>query len=103
MLDDGAAAFTVRPTVVVWVKLPDVPVMVTVVVPVAAVLLAANVRALVPVVGFVPNFAVTPLRRVNVDKGTLPRKPFGGLTVIVSVLLLPPCVAVKLLVDPDRL
>ena len=59
-------------------------------VPVAAVPLAANVRALVPVVGFVTNVAVTPLGSVDVDKVTLPVKPFVGVTVIVSVPLLLP-------------
>jgi hypothetical protein len=51
-----AAAVTVTPTVVVWLKLPDVPVMVTVVgPPTVAVLLAASVSVL-PL-----NDAVTPL------------------------------------------
>ena len=92
-----------RFTVAVWLRAPDVPVIVTAVVPLAAELLAKNVSELVPVVGFAPNFAVTPLGRVDVDKVTLPVKPFVGLTVIVSVPLLLPCVAVKLAVDPDRL
>ena len=83
--------------------MPDVPVMVTIVVPVVAVLLAVNVRALLPVVGFVPNLAVTPLGSVDVDRVTLPEKLLIGLTVIVSALLVLPCVTVKLLADPDRL
>ena len=56
-----AAAVTVSESVVVAIRLPDVPVMVTVDVPVVAVLLAVSVRTLVPVVGFVPNAALTPL------------------------------------------
>ena len=76
---------------------------VTVDVPVVAVLLAENVRALVPVVGLVPKVAVTPLGSAEVDKVTLPVKLFNLLTVIVSALLVLPCVAVKVLTDPDRL
>ena len=68
-----------------------------------AVLLAANVRELVPVVGFVPKVAVTPLGSVDVDKLTLPVNPLLGVTVIVSALLVLPCVTAKLLADPDRL
>ena len=45
----GPFAVTVRLKVVVGVRLPDVPVMVTVDVPVAAVALAVRVRVLVPV------------------------------------------------------
>ena len=53
----GAAAVTVRLTVAVWLKEPEVPVMVTVEVPVAAVPLAASVKV------FAENEAVTPLGR----------------------------------------
>src|SRR5215471_7461818 len=102
MLDAGAAAFTVRLTVAVWLRPPDIPVIVIVLVPVVAVLLAANVRLLVLAVGFVPNVAVTPLGIVDVDNVTIPAKPFCGVTVIVSAPLLLPCVAVKLAADPDR-
>ena len=63
--------------------------MVTVTVPVVAVLLAVNVRELVLVAGFVPNVAVTPLGSVDVDSVTLPVKPFVGVTVTVSVPLPP--------------
>jgi hypothetical protein len=55
-LGGTAAAVTVTPTVVVWLRLPEVPVMVTVVgPPVVAVLLAARVRE------FPVKDAVTPL------------------------------------------
>jgi len=47
-------ATTVRAMVVVWVREPEVPVMVTVVVPTVANGPAVNVTVLVPVVGFVP-------------------------------------------------
>ena len=80
----------------VFVKLPEVPVMVTVTVPVVAVLLAVNVKVLVAVAGFGLNDAVTPLGKPEADKLTLPLKPFCGVTVIVLVPLVP-CVTVTLL------
>jgi hypothetical protein len=75
--------------------------MVTVAVPVVAVLLAVSVNVLVVVVGFVLNDAVTPLGRPEADKVTLPLKPFCGVTVIVFVPAVP-CVIVKLLGDAER-
>ena len=54
-------AVTVRETVVVFVRLPEVPVTTTEKVPVVAVLLAARVSVLEVVAGFVLNEAVTPL------------------------------------------
>jgi hypothetical protein len=85
----------VSETVVVWLKLPEVPVTVMVVVPVVAVLLAVNVRLLVDVVGFVPNDAVTPLGSAEVDSVTDPLKPLDDVTVTV-LLPLVPCFTVKL-------
>ena len=61
---------------VVWLRLPEVPVMVTVDVPVAALPLAVSVRLLVVVAEFGLNDAVTPLGRPEADKLTLPVKPF---------------------------
>jgi hypothetical protein len=81
--------FTVRLIVVVCVKLPDTPWMVTVTVPVAAEGLAVRVSKLVEVVGFVPNPAVTPLGRPEADKVTLPLNPLIGFTVMVLVPLFP--------------
>jgi hypothetical protein len=72
-----------------FVKLPDVPLMVTVTVPVVAVLLALSVNVLVAVTGFVPNVAVTLLGKPEADKVTLPLKPFCGVTVIVLAPLVP--------------
>ena len=69
------AAVTVRLMVVVFVKLPEVPVTVKVTVPVVAVLLAVTVRALVLVVLPGLKEAVTPLGRPEADKLTLPEKP----------------------------
>jgi hypothetical protein len=54
------AAFTVSDTVVEAVRVPEVPEIVTVEVPVVAVLVAVKVMPLEPVAGFVPNPAVTP-------------------------------------------
>ena len=51
--------------------------------PVVAVALAVSVKALVAVVGFVPNEAVTPLGRPDAAKVTLPVNPFRGATVMV--------------------
>lgn len=84
-----ATAFTVREIVVVWVSVPEVPVMVTVAVPVVAVLLAVNVTLLVEVVGLVPNAAVTPEGKPDADKLTLPVNPPEGVTVMVLLPLLP--------------
>ena len=75
--------FTVRETVVVLVKLPDVPVTVIVTVPIAAVLVADRVKTLQVVAGFVPNVALTPLGSPDAAKFTLPENPFNGLIVIV--------------------
>jgi hypothetical protein len=97
-------ALTVRLSVVVFVKPPELPVMVTVTVPVAAVLLAVNVNVLLLVgelVGLGLNAAITPLGRVEVDRVTLPLKPFCGVTVIVLCPLLP-WVIVTLLGEADR-
>ena len=81
----AGAGFTVRLSVVVLVKVPEVPVMVRVTVPVAAVALAVSVSALVEVVGFGVNEAVTPLGNPVAVSVTFPLKPFAGVIVIVLV------------------
>ena len=91
---------TVNATDVVAVRLPEVPVMVTVAAPVVAVLLAVSVSTLVPVVGLVPNAAVTPLGRPDAASVTLPVNPFTSCTVMVLVPL-PPCVIVRLLGESE--
>jgi hypothetical protein len=91
----------VRETVVVAVKLPDVPVMVTETVPGVAVLLAVSVKALLLAVLLGLNDAVTPLGRPDADKLTLLLKPFCGVTVMVLAPLVP-CVIVKLLGEAER-
>ena len=75
-------AFTVRATRVVWLSVPEVPVIVTVDIPVVAALLAVSVKVLVAAAGFVLNDAVTPLGRPDAAKLTLPVKPFWVVTVI---------------------
>ncbi len=84
-----------------FVKLPDKPVMVTVIVPVVAVLPAVKVSVLVLAVLLGLNDAVTPLGRPDADKLTLPLKPFCGVTVMVLAPLVP-CMIVKLLGDVER-
>lgn len=92
--------FTVRETVVVLVRLPEVPVMVTVAAPVVAVLLAVSVKALVLAVLLGLKDALTPPGRPEADRLTLSLKPFWGVTVMV-LKPLAPCVIVKLLGDVD--
>jgi len=91
----------VREIVVVFVKLPETPVMVTVAVPVVAVLPALSVRVLVFVVLVGLNDAVTPLGKPEADRLTLPLKPFCGLIVMVLVPAAP-CVIVRLFGEATR-
>ena len=56
---------------------------VTVEVPVAAVVLAVRVKELVVVAEVGLKDAVTPLGKPDADKLTLPLKPFWGATVMV--------------------
>ena len=95
-----ADELTVSASFVVAVKLPEVPVIVTVADPVVAVLLAVSVSTLVPLVGFVANAAVTPLGRPDAARVTLPVNPPTSVTVIVLVPLLP-WVIVRLLGESD--
>jgi len=95
-----AVAFTVNEIDVVWLNVPDVPVIVTELVPVVAVELAVKVTTLLPVVGLVPKLAVTPDGRADVESDTLPVKPPLGVTVMVELPLVP-CVTDKLLGEAD--
>ena len=63
----------------------EVPRIVIVEVPVAAVLLAISVRTLLPVVGLVPNAAVTPLGIPDAVRVTAPVNPPTSVTLMVSV------------------
>jgi hypothetical protein len=64
-------------------RVPEVPMTLTLNTPVAALLVAENVTSLVLVAGFVPNVAVTPLGRPDAVQFTLPLNPFTGLIVMV--------------------
>jgi hypothetical protein len=90
-----------RLIVVEFVKLPEIPLMVTVAVPVNAVLLAVNVSVLVAVVLPGLKEAVTPLGRPEADKLTLPLKLFCGVMVIVLVPVVP-CTMLRLEGDAER-
>lgn len=90
-----AGAFTVSEIEAVWVSDPEVPVMVTVAVPVVALELALSVTTLVDVAGLVPKLALTPAGKPEADKVTLAENPFEGLTLTVLLPLLP-CVTLKL-------
>lgn len=86
----GVPAVMVRAMVVdATGKAPEVPVIVTVALPCGADELAVNVSTLVPVVGLVPNEAVTPLGNPETASVTLPVKPPASATVIVSAPLAP--------------
>ena len=74
---------TVRETVVEWVNKPEVPVMVMVEVPAAAVLLAARVSTLLA------NVAVTPVGIPEAPSATAPVKPPVSVVVIVLMPLAP--------------
>ena len=67
--------------------------MVTVELPVAAVLLAVNVSVLVLVAGFGLNDAVTPVGRPDAASVTAPVNPLIGDTVMV-LFPMPPCATV---------
>ena len=91
-----------RAIVVAAVRLPEVPVIVTVAVPVFAVLLALNVTTFDEVAGFALKVAVTPLGTPDTVKATLPENPFTGVMVIVLVPLPTPCVMVTELGAAER-
>ena len=94
-----AVGFTVNEIVVVWVVVPEVPVIVTVAVPVVAVAEAVRVSREVTlpfaggVTGLGENTAVTPLGRPVAVSEVAELKPFRLVTVIVLVPF-PPCVTV---------
>jgi hypothetical protein len=85
---------------VLFVKLPDVPVIVTVAFPVVAVALAVKVSVLEVVVGLGLKAAVTPLGKPDAERVTLPLKPFCGVMVMVLVPW-PPCAMVTLLGEAE--
>jgi hypothetical protein len=85
----GGAPVTVSATLVVWLRLPDVPVIVTVDAPVAALPFAVSVSALVLVAELGLNDAVTPLGKPDAARLTLPAKPFCGVMVMMLEPLAP--------------
>ena len=80
---------TVRLSVVVFVNVPDLPVIVTATVPVTAVALAFKVSVLVEVAGLGLKDAVTPLGRPDAERVTLPLNPLREVMPIVLVPLAP--------------
>lgn len=70
-------------------RLPDLPVIVMVTVPVLAELLAESVSVLVPVAGLGLKEADVPLRKPEAEKVTPELKPLEGVMVIVAVPLAP--------------
>jgi hypothetical protein len=80
---------------VLLVNVPDVPVIVTVTVPVVAVGLAVKVSALLVVAALGLKAAVTPVGKPEAERLTLPLKPFCGVMVTALVPLLP-CVMFRL-------
>lgn len=90
-----------REIATVFVKLPEVPVIVIGNVPTAAVPAAFRARVVVVAVGLGLNDAVTPAGRPEADKLTFPLKPNCGVIVMVFVLFVP-CVIVMLLNEVER-
>ena len=90
-----------REIVAVFVKLPEVPVIVIGNVPTPAVLEAVRIRVLVVAVVLGLNDAVTPAGTPDADRPTFPLKPNCGVTVMVFVLFVP-CVIVMLLKEVER-
>src|SRR5260370_29844370 len=70
------AETTVRVSVVLFVKLPEVPEMVTKAVPIVAALPAASVKGLLPVVLAGLKKSVTPCWHSTTHKYTIPLKSF---------------------------
>jgi len=70
-------------------RLPEVPVTLTVNVPVAAEGPAERVRVLLAAVGLGMKDAVTPLGKPEAMRFTVALKPFNGLTALVLVAPVP--------------
>jgi hypothetical protein len=81
---------TVRAIVVVWLRVPLVPVTVIVAAPSVAVLDAVKVTVLVPVVDVGLKLAVTPVGKPLATRATVPVNPLRGVTVIVLLAATPP-------------
>lgn len=96
------AAVTVRLITAVWLKLPDLPVMVTVASPGAAE--AAAVRVRIALAGVAPplNEPVTPVGRPERLTVTEPAKPFCGVKVRVLAPVAP-CATLSAVGEADKL
>lgn len=90
-----------KASVVVAVKPPEVPVTVTVKVPVVAAPAADRIKRLLAVAGFVPKAALTPFGRPEAVKLTPPLKPLSGLIEMVAEPEAP-CRMVRLAGDAER-
>ena len=80
---------------------PELPLTLTLNVPVVAELLTVSVTVLLEAEGLGLKEAVTPVGRLDPEKVTLPVKPFVGLTVIADVPELPRAM-LRLLGDAER-
>jgi hypothetical protein len=80
---------TVSAIVVLAVRVPETPVMVTVDVPLAAVFGTANVTVLPVVVLAALNVAVIPVGMPDAVSATVPVKPFNAFTVMFAIPLNP--------------
>ena len=89
MLIANLAALTVRLMFVDEVRLPEVPVMVTIAFPGVAVLLVTSVNVLFPVEGLGEKDAVTPLGSPDTAKFTLPLNPHSWFTTMFAFVELP--------------
>jgi len=87
--------------VAVLLRLPEVPVTVTVKAPIIALLVADSVKRLLVDVGFVPKLPLIPLGRPDTLKFTLLLNPFKGLIVMV-IEPAAPWKNVKLAGDAER-
>jgi hypothetical protein len=96
------AALTVSDSVVVCTRLPEVPVIVTTVVPTVADALAVRVKLLVVVAVPGLNDAVTPPGNPEAARLTFPVNPFSAVTAMVLDPL-EPCTTDKLFGDDERL
>ena len=79
---------TVSAIVALFVKVPEVPAMVTVDVPAVAVLAALKVTVLLPA-AIAPKVAVTPAGRPDAANATVPLKPFKPVTAMLLAPLEP--------------
>jgi len=91
----------VRERVVVFIKPPDVPVIVTVKVPGVTVPAADRITRVLAKVGFVPKVTATPFGKPEAVKLTLPLNPLRGL-IEMTVEAEAPCSMLKLAGDAER-